>query len=292
MPSLFGWVRKNLVVVPPYVRLDGTHVSGYSYRTGNITSPEGKFIKRKSPKVDSRQLRRAKVRGERKSQKHAFERGIAGWTKVKDLFRIGKKEPHPGVDLSLEEYLVVNRLEKQWISGNTGNTRAVARKTRQQRSVLGAAEYLTGSGPQTPSQKQTFDVDMNTLLDIIQRSPKTRTYRGLTVTQDILNLFSEMGNEYDEDLATSTGRRGLAAMFSMDAFGTSEVDDVPRMLLLTIDGRNLPINSHSTTDPIRFPIVYAADERFISGRFRVTEPARENPDVPGLWEATVEQVGE
>ena len=197
-----------------------------------------------------------------------------------------------GVDLSFEEYLVVNRLEGQWISGNTGNPRAVARKTRQQRSVLGAAEYLTGAGVQTPSQKQTFDADMNTLLDIIQRSPKTRTYRGLTVTQEVLNLFKETGHEYDEDLATSTGRRGLAAMFAMDVFETSEVDDVKRMLLLTIDGRNLPVNSNDTTDQIRHPVVYAADERFISGRFRVVEPARENPDVPGLWEATVEQVGE
>ena len=81
-------------------------------------------------------------------------------------------------------------------------------------------------------------------------------------------------------------------MFAMDVFETSEVDDVKRMLLLTIDGRNLPVNSNDTTDQIRHPVVYAADERFISGRFRVVEPARENPDVPGLWEATVEQVGE
>ena len=124
------------------------------------------------------------------------------------------------------------------------------------------------------------------------RSPKTKTYRGLTVTPDILNLFKEMGHEYDEDLATSTGRKGLAALFATDLFGTSEVDDERRMLLITINGRNLPINQNLTVDPIRSPIVYAADERFISGRFRVVEPARENPDVPGLWEATVEQVGE
>lgn len=105
------------------------------------------------------------------------------------------------------------------------------------------------------------------LLTALRRAPKTTVWRGLRLSNDEIDAL-EVGGEWTESLATATGRRGLAEMFSAGRFGT-EANLRKKPVLLKMTARNVPIALSGMASLWADPGLTLADERFISGEFRI-----------------------
>jgi hypothetical protein len=97
--------------------------------------------------------------------------------------------------------------------------------------------------------------------------PKSTVWRGLQLSQEEFDRVKK-GAIHEEAMATGTGRRGLAEMFTDHATGIPPSDEGKEVgVLLKINGQNLPIGLGS--DVMQNTVLALADERLISGRYVV-----------------------
>jgi hypothetical protein len=87
----------------------------------------------------------------------------------------------------------------------------------------------------------------------------------------------KVGEIHEESIATGTGRRNLARGFAVGNYAGGEKAQGGIPVLLKITARNVPIGEKKST---RSKLVKYADERFISGKYKVTSITRD-PDMNG-----------
>jgi len=124
-----------------------------------------------------------------------------------------------------------------------------------------------------------------TTIQAIREAPKSVVWRGLRLTAEAASKLVK-GAIHEESIATATGRKNLAEQFTFGRWmNPNEARRKPVRVLLKIKGRNIPIGESPVNTPKQVkslvndflfgsgdtqPLVAFADERFISGRYRIT----------------------
>jgi hypothetical protein len=234
-------------------------------------------------------------------------------------------DPHPGIELTEAEAAAVLGIGGRWIGGNWTELRGYAMELRQNDKVYDMAsmevdpdEMMAPGGvtlfgdedPYLPGDAidKVISRQVARVLSVISRSPSSTVYRGMRVSDDVYDRLTTVGYEYDESLATATGRMKLANGFASGRYTTAEelkrslgdprIGDNPVMLKIT--GNNIPIKPPEIDEfeldfaqfqsalgnvvPLqqlmsRQAYLELSDERMISGRYRVVGVEVKDP----LW---------
>lgn len=179
-----------------------------------------------------------------------------------DYSALGDAESYPkNAKISAEQAKAVEFISGAWIrnSGSIPQIRSEARKLIEEGLVdrVASGERIKGMSLDAKMVART--------LTAVRDAPTSVVWRGLQLNSEGVAKI-KVGAIHEESLATATGRRTLARGFAIGNFdgGAEPQGNIP--VLLKINARNVPVGERT---PTRSRIVEYADERFISGRYKV-----------------------
>lgn len=200
-----------------------------------------------------------------------------------DLDALGASEDYPeGHTMTEHQSSAVFSISDAWINEfvRSEGIRKVADDLISGEKVEYWASEERLNNPQERNEAKHGELvgDVATTIQAIREAPQSVVWRGLRLTQESVDALS-VGAIHTESLATATGRKNLASQFTEGKWMAQEQRDAKGVrVLLKIKGRNIPIGTSSVnrdsgiegidTDS-KPPLLLYADERFISGKFKV-----------------------
>lgn len=224
------------------------------------------------------------------------------WEHQSEIDNLGDAEPYPiGHKMTAHQKDCVDLISYAWINNFERGKYIRAKATW----LVENGEVENYSFHQQP--KDTVigdDILVATTIQAIREAPKSVVWRGLRLTEEAASKLVK-GAIHEESIATGTGRKALAVQFTFGRWmNPEEARSKPVQVLLKIKARNVPIGESpvntpkqvkSLVDNLLFgagdtqPLVAFADERFISGRYKITNNPTKNFD--GLLVVEMEEVG-
>lgn len=224
------------------------------------------------------------------------------WEHQSEIDNLGDAEPYPsGHKMTKHQKDCVDIISYSWINNFERGKYIRAKATR----LIEDGEVENYSSHQQP--KNTVigdDILVATTIQAIREAPKSVVWRGLRLTEEAASKLVK-GAIHEEAIATGTGRKALAVQFTFGRWmNPQEASSKPVQVLLKIKARNVPIGESPVNTPKQVkalvddllfgsggtqPLVAFADERFISGRYKITNEPTKNFD--GLLVVEMEEIG-
>lgn len=235
------------------------------------------------------------------------------WEHQDQLDSLGDSEPYPsGHTMTKHQKDAIDIVSYSWINDfqRSQYIRATASRLITDNEVdYYASEERLGKTKKDIEwsrlgMQDDTEITVATAIQAIREAPKSVVWRGLRLTPEAASKLV-VGAIHEEGLATGTGRRGLAEQFTFGRWMNPEMArDKPIRVLLKIKCRNIPIGESPVNSPKQVksfvqnfllgtgdsvPLVAYADERFISGKYRVI--SKPTMDRSGMLVVEMEEVG-